>query len=102
MASKVRRKAAAPSAEGHAISKDRPARWSGDGEREAGAAGARLHAARTGSQSRAPREGNRGSFPDPLFFHTMETFFPLCGNLSKTFSIAWKTIPPSVRQNIKL
>ena len=25
------------------------------------------------------------------FFHTVETFFPLCGKLAKHFSIVWKT-----------
>ena len=26
-----------------------------------------------------------------LFFHSVETFFPLCGKIAKKFSIVWKT-----------
>jgi len=28
-----------------------------------------------------------------LFFHTVETFLPLCGKIPKTFSIVWKKMP---------
>jgi hypothetical protein len=27
----------------------------------------------------------------PKVFHTVETFFPLCGKIAKHFSIVWKT-----------
>jgi len=33
--------------------------------------------------------------PPRKVFHTVETFFPYCGKIANTFSILWKTPPPS-------
>ena len=41
--------------------------------------------------SAAPHAGNRGSFPDPPFFHTMENIFAVFPHNGKKFSTLWKT-----------
>ncbi len=43
----------------------------------------------------SPPAGARASCPLPhrqKVFHTVETFFPLCGKIAKKFSILWKTV----------
>jgi hypothetical protein len=33
------------------------------------------------------------------FFHTVETFFPLCGKTAEKFSIAWKNPVPEMSRD---